>query len=901
MKQLRCEYQVNPLGIDTARPRLSWQLPASGRGVRQTAYRILVASSDALLKADTGDLWDSGRVESAQSFGIEYAGRALRSRTRYGWKVKVWSSAGEATSEPAWWETALLPDQDWQGVWIRHNRPAPGSEAAFYEDQAAPLLRRPFRVEKKMRRARAYISGLGYYELRINGRKIGDQVLDPGWTSYSRRVLYATHDITAALQPGDNVAGVILGNGWYNPLPLRMWGHLNLREHLTVGQPRLIAEFHLDYEDGSSERIVSDGTWKTADSPILRNSVYLGEVYDARKEAEGWDRPGFDDHDWTPAVAAAEPVGKLRCQSAPPIRVGRTLTPVAVTEPAPGLFVFDLGENIAGSIRLRVRGPRGQTVTATCGELLDPDGRVNARTSACGQIKKGRCLGGAGAPENAFHRYQYTLKGDGEEVYTPRFAYSGFRYVEVEGYPGRPDAAAVEGRVMHADVASAGGFECSNGLFNRIQAAFRRSLLSNLFSVQSDCPHREKFGYGGDMVACSEAAVYNFDLSLFYAKAVEDLADAVRPNGGFTETAPHSGVTARGLGEGSGPMLWGTAHPVLQERLLAFYGNERLLSEQYDTTRRWFELLAAAAEDHIIKPCLGDHESLAPNSPEVSNTSYYYHTALAFSAFCRRLGKAEEAGHYAGLAERIRESFIRHFLDPATGRCKDGTQANQSFALVHDLVPEPLCERVMAVLVDDVMNRNGGHLTTGIFGTDCLLQALSAGGRVDVAYTVVNQETFPGWGWMFANGATTLWEHWEKDEETFSHNHPMFGSVSAWFLKYLAGIRPAEGTAGFEQVVIAPRIPQGLTWVQGHHESIHGRVVSHWKREGDRLTMDVVIPPNTTATVHVPARDAAAVMESGRPAAQAPGVEFLRLENGAAVFRLGSGTYAFASDTRVTP
>lgn len=909
-QRLCCEYREAPLGIDANSPRLSWQLApqretAVNRGVRQTAYRILVASSLDRLAEGRADLWDSGKVESARSVHVEYAGQPLRSHQRCYWKVKVWSTAGEAWSEPAWWETAFLSPDEWRGKWIGQDRPLPERDEDFYTDHPAPLLRRSFRVAGKIRRARAHISGLGYYELRINGAKVGDHVLDPGWTAYAKRVLYSTYDVTEALRQGENVAGVILGNGWYNPLPLRMWGRRNLREHLTVGRPRLIAEIHVDYEDGSSDRIVTDEQWRSADSPLLRNNVYLGEVYDARREqaVAGWDQPGFNDGAWANAVQATEPVGPLRCQSAPPIRVGRVIRPVAVTEPAPGIHVFDLGENVGGTIRLRVRGAAGQIVTATCGELLFPDGRVNARTSACGQIKQGRASGGPGAPENAFHQYRYILGGQGDEVYTPRFAYSGFRYVEVEGYPGQPTADVLEGLVMHADVRSAGEFTCSNALFNKTQEAFRRTLLGNLFSVESDCPHREKFGYGGDIVACSEAAVYNFDMNTFYVKAVEDLAEAARPNGGFTETAPHLGIADRGLGDGAGPMLWGTAHPVLQDRLLAFYGNERILAAQYEATRRWFDFLASRVQDHVIKDCLGDHESLVPKSPEVSSTAYYYHTLKAYAGFCRRLGKAEEAGRHAELAERVRESFNRHFVDPESGRCKDGTQANQSFALALGLMPEALREAALKVLIEEVLERQGGHLTTGIFGTDCLLQALSQCGRVDVAYAVANQKSFPGWGYMFENGATTLWEHWAKDEDIFSHNHPMFGSVSAWFFKYLAGIRVGEGATGLDTVIIAPCMPAGLDWVRCHHDTVHGRIVSNWKREGARVTMDVVIPPNTTATVHVPllngamgqANGADSVTEGGLPASRAPGVEFLRIEEGAALFRVGSGAYVFVA------
>ena len=790
---------------------------------------------------------------------------------------------------------ALLSPQDWHGKWICRDTPVPHRDKDFYTDQPAPLLRRTFAAKGTIAKARLYVSGLGYYELRINGERVGDHVLDPGWTSYGKRVLYSTYDVTGLLRKGGNALGVMLGNGWYNPLPLRMWGHLNLRDHLAVGRPRLILHLNIEYADGTTQEIGSDETWKTADGPIIRNSVYLGEVYDARREISGWDRPELDDRAWEHAVAATEPIGPLRAQAAPPIKVGRIITPVALTEPAPGIAVFDLGENFAGWVRLHVRGVAGTTVTLTVGELLAPDGSLNATTTACGQIKTGGAKGGPGAPADAFHRCTYVLRGDGDEVYTPRFTFHGFRYVEVAGCPGRPTVDAIEGLALHSAVAPTGSFSCSNPLFNWIQDAFRRTLLSNLFSVESDCPHREKFGYGGDIVACSEAAIFNFDMSGFYAKAVEDLQDAARPNCGFTETAPHTGVTAGGLGDGAGPILWGAAHPVLLKRLLQHYGNHRLIAEQYDTLDRWMALLASQAKDHIVDQCIGDHESLAPTSSAVSSTAYYYWIAHLCREFAELLGNPGDVQRYADLADRIRAAFNHSFLDAKTGKVDNASQANQAFALVHALVPDKHRSAVLDVLVADILKNHNGHLSTGIFGTDCLLQALTNAGRADIAYAIVNQRTFPGWGYMREHGATTLWEHWALDTNTFSHNHPMFGSVSAWFFKCLGGIQCAPGAIGFDHVIIAPQIVGDLTWVSCWHESVHGRIVSEWKRETGKLKLEVAVPANTTATVYVPAKDEAGVTESGKPAAKAKGVKFLRMENTTAVYAVGSGIYRFQS------
>ncbi|OGV70783.1 MAG: hypothetical protein A2283_21210 [Lentisphaerae bacterium RIFOXYA12_FULL_48_11] len=892
---LKCEYQSVPLGIDVPLPLLSWILKSTVRGDKQTDYQILVAGNPELLKSNTADMWDSGKVNSDRSVGVLYGGKPLKSGMRVWWKVRAWDKDGNPGpySEPVWWEMALLSRQDWHGKWICQNKPLPQKEEDFYSENPAPLLRKSFKVERQIKRARAYISGLGYYELRINGSKVGDHMLDPGWTSYAKRVLYSTYDVTDMLKKGENAVGVMLGNGWYNPLPLRMWGKVNPRESLTVGRPRLILNLNIEYADGSTEHVVSDETWRTADGPILKNSVYLGEVYDARKEMQGWDQPCFDDQQWQAAVAALEPVGELRAQSAPPIKIGRIIKPVKMNEPVPGTFIFDLGENFAGCIRLHVKGQQGDTVTLTCGELLTPDGKLNANTSACGQIKAGRAKGGPGSPTNAFHRYTYILKGTGEETYTPRFTYGGFRYVEMVGYPGRPALDAIEGLALHSAVETTGSFSCSNEMFNRIQEAFRRTFLSNIFSVESDCPHREKFGYGGDIVGCNEAAIYNFDMSSFYAKAVYDLADAVRPNGGFTETAPCVGIADCGFGEGSGPMLWGSAHPVLQKRLLQYYGNHRILADQYESTRRWFDFLASKAQDHILSQCIGDHESLVPKSPAVSSTAYYYFTVNLYREICEVLGKMDDARRYATLAGQIKEAFNRKFLDEKTGRCEKGTQANQSFALALGLVPDQQRAATIDLLVDDVLNKHNGHLSTGIFGTDCMLHALSELGRADVAYTIVNQKTFPGWGYMLENGATTLWEHWALDSNTFSHNHPMFGSVSTWFFKYLGGIRSVPDAVGFDRIIIAPQIVGDLKWVKASYTSVHGVVGSEWALDGRRLTLNVTIPVNTTASVHVPATVTSMIKEGNRPVSESNGVKLLRRGEETAVFEVGSGNYRF--------
>ncbi len=901
VQDLRCEYRSIPLGIDCAQPRLGWILSSNRRGEKQAAYQVLVASSAEKLARNQADLWDSGKVVSSESVEVVYAGTSLHSSQRAWWKVRVWDNDDQPShySKPAWWETALLMPQDWQAQWIQRKTMGPVTEAQMFADHPAPLFRKEFVLDRKIARARAYISGLGYYELRLNGERVGDHVLDPGWTTISKRVLYSTYDITDQIKQGRNAVGVMLGNGWFNPLPLRMWGHINPRDALTIGEPRAIVQLVVDFEDGTRQVVATDATWRVSGGPILRNSIYLGEKYDARCEQTGWDTANFDDSKWETAVPAVQPeVGPLRAQDAPPIRVTRTLKPVKLTEPKPGVFVYDFGQNFAGWVRLKVSGPSGTCVRLRSGELVYPDGTLNGMTAVCGQIKGGGVnyrYEGDGDPKTAFQIDEYILKGRGVEVFAPRFTFHGFRYVEVTGFPGRPTLETLEGLRLNSDVASAGSFECSNEMFNRIQEMVLWTELSNLFSVQSDCPHREKYGYGGDIVASSEMAMMNFDMARFYAKAAQDLWDAVRSNGGFTETSPFVGISDEGLGDKSGPIGWGTAQPLLLHQLRQYYGETRLIREQYQATKKWVGLLHSLAKDGILDNGLSDHESLVPKPRALSGTAFYYYNVKLFSQLAASLGQEADAREASALAEEIKAAFNRRFLTRGTGRYDAATQACQSFALYHGLTPSEEQAVALDVLVADV-GKHDNHLTTGIFGTKYMLNALTDGGRADVAYRLVNQRTFPGWGHMLELGGTTLWEHWEFSDNTFSHNHPMFGSVSEWFYKALAGIRPSPDAVGFDKIIIKPQPVGDLRWVRATHNTVRGKISSAWEKKDGKFRLSIVIPVNAIADVYVPARDAAHVTEGGRTINKARGVKFLRMEGDAAVFAVGSGSYEFVAD-----
>lgn len=904
--ELKCEYQVNPLGIDVDQPQLSWRLESDLRGQAQVAYRILVASSRELLNSNQGDLWDSGRVESSQTINVQYEGRPLRSAERCYWKVKVWPGLGDEDStdwsDAAWWEMAIVDASRWQAKWINDGRLNPESDEDKFKTDPAPLFRKSFELSAPVRRARLYITGLGYYSAWIDGKQIGDHELDPGWTNYSKRVYYSTYDVTDLLNadPGKDASHCIaatVGNGWYNLLPLKMWGRRNLRGTLTVGRPRLIAQLEIELADGTRQTIATDQTWKVTQGPMLRNSIFLGEVYDARLEIPGWNLGDFDDSKWSKAALSPEPVGPLQAQPLQPIRVTARIKPVSVTEPTPGVFIYDMGQNFGGRIRLKIDQPEGTQLYLRYGELLNEDGTLNPRTSACGQIKgrpkldpSGRELGvwDPVYPSSAWQGDSYIAAGGGEEIYEPRFTFHAFRYVELTGYKGTPTLDMVEGQRMNSDVQSVGEFSSSNELLNRIQQMCRHTFLSNIFSVQSDCPHRERFGYGGDLVTTCDTLMMNYDMSSFYQKSTWDWHDAALEDGMLTDTAPFVGIQYCGVG-------WAMAHPLLQEKLYQYYGNRRLVEKQYETARRWFDLVASRNDDHIIKSGLSDHEGLEPRPAPQHVTPLYCESARILSKLAKILGKEDQSLHYARLSESIRDAWFKKFVDSETGRISPDTQAIYAFALYLDMLPESLQDDALKHLIEDINVERDGHLSTGIFGTKYALDQLSDHGRSDVAYSIVTNREFPGWGYMLDGGATTLWEHWAMSDNTFSHNHPMFGSVSSWFYNWLGGIQPDEDAVGFDRITIRPQLVDGLDWVKCRYNSIRGPIVCNWKRQSKKVDVEIEIPVGSTATLYLPADEPDLILEGGDLATKAAGIQFVREENGTVVLEIQSGRYRFVA------
>jgi alpha-L-rhamnosidase len=894
--RLTCEYRVNPLGIDQLKPELSWTLVSEKRDQRQTAYEILVSDNKNDILHLHGNVWQTGKVNTGQSLHIVYEGKPLRSFTRYYWRVRVYDGNGHGSSwsTPGWFETAMLQDTDWKAQWIGDGCRPLTSDAAYYKDDPMPLFRKSFDSDKKLIAARLYICGLGYYEACLNGRKVGDHVLDPGWTSYGKQVLYTTYDITKYMQQGANTIGVMLGNGWYDPLPLRMWGSRNLRDALTTGPPCLKAQIRLSFADGTTQTIATDGSWQTMPGPIIRNSVYLGERYDGRLEQPGWASPvgsSVSFRGLKNAVPVQGPSGKLTAQMQPPVKVTRVIHPVAITEPSPGVYLFDMGQNFSGVTRIHVQGPAGTQVVLRYGEDKYSSGRINVMTSVAGQIKSGN--GGPGAPKIAWQEDRYILKGKGVETWSPRFTFHGFRYVEVTGWPGKPSLQDIEGLRMTADVKQAGKFTSSNAMFNKLFTAMQWTFRNNMFSVQSDCPAREKFGYGGDMFCTSDAFIFDFGMADFYRKMLQDYVNDQRPQGGFTETNPYVGIADSGPGDQSGPLGFQIGFSYLIRQLYDYYGDQRIIAEYYPAFRRQVKFLRDSAKNDLSMADLGDHESLDPPTKGFTASAFYYHHVKLIAGFAKILGKKKDYNRYSRLEQKICQAILRRYFKPATGQFDNGTQSAQAFGLWYDWVGGKEKKKALALLLRDV-DSSKGHLTTGIFGTKMLLDVLRRENRGEVAYRMADQRTFPGWGYMIDHGATTLWETWAYSDNVYSQDHPMFGSVNEWLYRALLGIN--AGAPGFKKIVIKPQPAGNLSSARGEYLSVRGPIVSDWKIKGRRFQLHVKIPANTSAEVWVPASDSSHITENGRPAIYAPGVTLRGRKEGYVIFETGSGEYHFETD-----
>jgi alpha-L-rhamnosidase len=871
VEKLRCEYLDDPLGIDTPQPRLSWVVESKERAQKQTAYQVLVASSEALLKANTGDVWDTGTVTSDQTLHVVYTGKALTSCQRCYWKVRGWDKDGKvsAYSQPAFWEMGLLSPQDWQGQWI--------GRTTDTNSLPAPLLRRTFALEGTIKQARAYICGLGYYELHLNGKKIGDHLLDPGYTRYDKRALYVTYDVTEALRRGTNAVGVLLGNGWYNVQTKAVW---DFHKAPWRAAPKLLMQLRVEYTDGRVETVGTDSRWVTSAGPITFDSIYGGETYDARAEKPGWDTPKYDDSGWARAQAVSAPGGKLVAQMMPPIKADQYIKPDKLTEPKPGIFVFDMGQNMAGFAELHLRAPAGTRVVMKYGERLGKEGMLDRADIQQHVVRV-----------DASQQYQtdnYIAKGIGSETWHSRFDYHGFQYVEVTGFPGKPTLDTLRGVFIHSAVSVAGEFECSNPLLNKIWRAGRWSYLSNLQGIPTDCPHREKNGWTGDAHLAAEQGLLNYAPAAVYTKWINDLGDEQRPTGELPGIVPTSGW---GYTWGNGP-AWDSAFLLIPFYLYEYCGDTKVLCDHYQGLKRYVDYLTSKAKDGIVDIGLNDWAPFKTSTPaDITSTAYYYVDTQIVALTAKLMGNEADARKYKELATSIKQAFNGKFYHPETGLYGNGSQTSLSCALYQGLVEPENKARVLSNLVAAVEKCNG-HIDTGILGAKYLLNALLENGRADVAYRIASQKDLPSWGWWIEQGATTLWEQWNGTE---SRNHIMFGDISAWFYKALAGINVDPTAPAFKHFVIKPNIVGDLTSAKASCDSVRGGIVSDWVVEKGRFKLTVKVPANTTATVWVPTTDPSAVVEGGWPAMKAEGVRDFRIEAGRAVFEVGSGTYHFTA------
>jgi alpha-L-rhamnosidase len=841
--RLHCDHAVNPPSVDHRNPMLGWILSSARRGTRQSAYRILVSRDPQSLRHGLGELWDSGKVDSDNSTDVVYAGAAPSSGEVCYWQVCVWDERGQASpwSEMGHWQVGLLDTSEWHAQWIS----APPNEMA-----AAPLFRRDFSISGKIKRATAYIYGLGWYELYLNGTKVGDQVLAPPNSHYDRVNLYDTYDVTTLLRHNGNAVGVMLGGGYDSTYSRWGWKWEKAK--------RFIVQIRVDLADGSHQEILSDRHWRSHDGPITACGIYSGETYDARKEQNGWSTSGFADTDWSPVIETDSPGGRLVANTMPPIRVTQTIPPVKITEPRPGVFVADMGQNFAGWARIRMQGQRGDSVKLHYSELIDSTGNIDPWTNRRAQATD-----------------IYVFKGTGIESYEPRFTYHGFRYVEMTGPRKKPTAKMVEGRVVHADFGSGGSFASSNATLNRVAQNFRWSMTSNFMSIPTDCCMRdERTPCSMDSRVYEEGAMFFFPMYRYYRKWLRD---------------------SRG---GGGNPDWDGDQVLLPWRLYNCYGDTAILRENHESMEAFVDTVASRTPGLIYRDGYGDWcapnkgtwESYFSNVAAV-NTALFFQCAVIVSHTAAILNDEPAARKYHLLADAIALAYNAAFFHPDRNTYGNGTQTEDILPLAFKITPSDRNEKVAGHLVHTIMIEKEGHLDTGITGTEYIGDVLCDYGYGNLALDIFTNRTYPGFGHQIELGATTTWEQWYSKGEMNSHNHAMFSGAAATLFSRFGGVQPAE--AGFRRFIVKPAVIDSLEWVRVRIETVRGQVFSKWQRKGRNLTLEVEVPVGAEAELHLPS--AGKIFEGGVPAAKASGVIYLGRQAQDQVYSVGNGVYRFTA------
>ncbi|WP_257668593.1 glycoside hydrolase family 78 protein [Parapedobacter tibetensis] len=893
---LNVEYKTNPIGIAVQQPRLGWQLTHKQRNVKQIAYRILVANNEnELNKKHVGNVWDSGKVFSDQSIQIPYEGERLISAGMYYWKVMVWDNVTKdsAWSETGSWQMGLLDESDWLGAkWIALEElsedkvdalPASDKKDTWYGNNQLPIFRKTFTIQKPVRRATWFISGLGHFEASINGRKIGDHFLDAGWVKYDKEALYVTFDVTNNLNSGDNAIGVMLGNGFYFIPPVK--GRFR-KQKVAFGYPKMISRLLVEYQDGSTDNLVSDESWKTRSGPITFSSLYGGEDYDARLSQKGWDEPGFDDDGWLKPIVVTGPP-KINPQTTDPLKVFEQFEAKTIAPTPNGAWVYDLGQNASGIIELVVKGRQGDTVRIYPGELLK-DGEVSQQAT--------------GAP----YYFEYILNDEEEQRWQPRFTYYGFRYLQVQGGvpvgqhnpAGKPTIISLKGLHTRNSATTVGDFVSSDTLFNQIHTLIDWAIRSNMASVFTDCPHREKLGWLEEVHLMGPSLKFRYDIPNLARKSVNDMMNSQLENGLVPEIAPEYVNFTWGGDMFRDSPEWGSSSIIVPWYLYRWYGDEEILRKAYPMMQRYVAYLQTKAENHILRQGLGDWYDLGDDPPGVSQltpmgvtgTAIYYYDLTILAKIAKKLGDLEAEKAYAARAIDVRKAFNDTFFDERTKQYATGSQTANAMAVYMKLVAPEHKEAVVNHIISDIRSRNNSF-TSGDIGHRYLLRVLEKEGRSDIIFDMNSRDDVPGYGYQLAKGATALTESWQALPNV-SNNHFMLGHLMEWFYSGLAGIRQSEDGVAFKEIEIFPNPVGDIRRAEASYESPYGLIRSAWEKDERRFKLSVTIPSNTTAKVYLPGSESSRVTESNKALGEA-GIAAGNYKDERHVVEIGSGTYLF--------
>jgi alpha-L-rhamnosidase len=896
---LRIENLNNPSGLATLQPRFSWKITSKKRGLYQEAYQILVASTEEKLTNNDADLWNSGKIVSAETILIPYGGAPMRSRQACFWKVKIWTNQGEVTATTAFWTMGLLEDSDWKAKWIgiasieadgedrkSDFRPKNEDELRLKSETRlhARYLRKEFKLKKEIKNAELYISGLGLYEAYLNGNKIGEQVLAPTPTDYSKTVPYNTFDITAMLQKGNNAFGVVLGNGRFFSMRIPWFR--------TFGLPQLLAQMEVTYTDNTKDIIVSDESWKiTINGPIGSNNEFDGEEYDARKEMLNWHKTGFDDHNWLAVEIMDTPYGKLVAQENLNIRVMEIIKPVSITKLSEDKYIIDMGQNMVGWINMTVQGERGSTVQLRFAELLQEDGNLYTDN-----------LRGAKATD------LYTLKGEGVETWEPSFVFHGFRYVEITNYPGEPKLENFTGKVIYDEMETTGSFETSNQTINQIYKNSYWGIRGNYRGMPTDCPQRdERMGWLGDRTTGAHGESFIFDNYKLYVKWLQDIQDSQRENGALPDVAPNYWEMY------TDDITWPAAYFTIADMLYNQYGDVRPIINHYDSFKRWLTYIQHNFMQNYIfsNDTFGDwcmppellemihsKDPARKTSGDVLATAFYYRLVILMQKFAQISGNENDTIYYKDLGEKIKTAFNAKFYNENTKNYSNNTVTANLLAVMHDIAPDSVKKEVFKHIANKTEHEFNSHVSTGLIGIQWLMRALSDYGRTDLAYKIATNTTYPSWGYMIENDATTIWELWNgntAEPSMNSANHVMLlGDLIIWYYEYLAGIKTATNGQAYKNIIMKPYIIDGLTHVNASYNSPRGKIKSHWRLKNNRFNWDITIPGNTTARVYLPPiSNGKQLTESGKLISEVKDIKYLGNENGQTVLEISSGNYAF--------